>query len=337
MEYYNQDIQVLRELGHDVKIVTTYRDIPFDFDVIYIWWWTYALYPVLLAKLLNRKSIITGVFNFRPVEHVSNSGFNSRPFYQRFLIKLALTLTDINLFVSKLEFDEIPSIFKLKNFFYFPCAIADIYFQKTGVKSRDGVLNIAWSGKDNLKRKGVLDILDALLILKNRGVRLNCTFAGRPGNGYPDLIAYISKLGLEDRVVTMGEVSLDKKLSLFAEAKIYLQPSYFEGFGLATAEALASGCCIIACDVGEVKNVLGDGAYYITPGNHLELANAIEKIMSDADLANDLVTKGKRRLSELYSQKNKKDSLNTILDQLREQSYQIARGTQEGIVECRDQ
>ncbi len=316
MEYYNQDIQVLIDSGHDVKIYNRYSDIPLNFDVIFIWWWTYALYPVLLAKLLGRKSVITGVFNYRAVEHIPNSGFQARPFYQRLLIKLALKMTDVNLFVSKIEYNEVPSVFNLKKFYYFPCAIADIYFQKTGDSPRADVLNISWSGKENLQRKGVLDILDALKILKDRGVNINCSLAGRMGDGYPGLAAHISQLDLENQVTTLGEVSLDKKLNLFAGAKIYLQPSYFEGFGLATAEALASGCCIIACDVGEVKNVLGDGAYYITPGNHLELAYAIEKIIGDADLANDLVTKGKRRLSELYSQKNKKNSLNAILVQL---------------------
>ncbi len=314
MEYYNQDIQVLRESGHEVKIVNKYRDITFDFDIIYIWWWTYALYPVLLAKLLNRKSIITGVFNYRPVEHIPSSGFRNRPLYQRILILLALKLTDINLFVSKLEFDEVPLVFKLTNFFYFPCAIADIYFQKPELNGNVDILNIAWSGKENLKRKGVLDILDALLILKNRGISLKCTLAGRPGNGFPDLLSYITNLGLDDQVVTLGEVSLDNKLKLFAESKIYIQPSYYEGFGLATAEALASGCCIVACDVGEVKNVLGDGAYYVTPGNHLEIANAIEKILGDSNFADVLVENGKTRLSNLYSTRNKLESLHIILD-----------------------
>jgi glycosyltransferase involved in cell wall biosynthesis len=319
MEYYNQDILVLIDLGHEVKICNRYTDIPINFDVIYIWWWTYALYPVLLAKLLGRKSIISGVFNYRAVEHIPNSGFRARPFYQRLLIKLALKIANVNLFVSKIEYDEVPSVFNLKKFHYFPCTIADIYFQKIGNLPRVGLLNIAWSGKENLQRKGVLDIIDALKILKDRGVNINCSLAGRPGDGYPDLLAHISELGLDSHVTTLGEVSLHKKLSLFSEAKIYLQPSYFEGFGLATAEALASGCCIIACDVGEVKNVLGDGAYYVTPGNHLELANAIEKIIGDAGLANELISKGQKRLSEMYSHKNKKEALNSILDQMYKQ------------------
>lgn len=317
MEYYNQDILALIKSGNEVKICNKYRDIPFDFDVIFIWWWTYALYPVLLAKILKKKSIITGVFNFRSVEYITNSGFHARPFHQRLLIKIALLMTDVNLFVSKIEYDEIPSFFKLKKVYYFPCAIADLYFQNSGDSTRDGLLNIAWSGKDNLKRKGVFDILEAIKILKDRGINTNCNLAGRPGDGYSALLKQISYLGLEENVTILGEVSLEKKLSLFARTKIYLQPSYFEGFGLATAEALASGCCIIACDVGEVKNVLGDAAFYVKPGDHLELADTIQKVLGDEDLSNKYVTKGHIRLSKLFSQKNKLDLLNTILEQFR--------------------
>jgi glycosyltransferase involved in cell wall biosynthesis len=316
MEYYNQDIFILKELGHNVTVVNRYRDIPFKFDVIFIWWWTYALYPVLLSKLLGRKSIITGVFNLEKVEFVDKSGFFARPYYQKLLIKSALKLTNLNLFVSKKEYNQVPKYFNLKKYFYYPCAIDNIYFNVSSENKRSGILNISWSGKDNLKRKGVLDILEAILILKNRGIKVCVTLAGRPGNGFQDLINRISKLGLEDQVETLGEVSLQKKLTLFEGARIYVQPSYFEGFGLATAEALASGCCIIACDVGEVKNVLGNGAYYVTPGNHLELANAFERILSDPNLSNRLVSDGQRRLHELYSQKNKKEITQSILNTL---------------------
>ncbi len=314
MEYYNQDIFVLKELGHNLIVVNRYRDIPLKFDVIYIWWWTYALYPVILAKILRRKSIITGVFNFKQVESINRSGFFARPLYQRLLIKLALKLTNINLFVSKIEYDEVPSFFNLKKYYYYPCSIDNVYFKNPTNTNRSGILNIAWSGIDNLKRKGVLDILNALLILKKRGIIIQSVFAGRRGNGFSELINRISELGLKDQIETLGEVTLEKKLNLFEISKIYVQPSYFEGFGLATAEALASGCCVIACDVGEVKNVLGDGAYYVTPGDHLELANAIDKILNDKNFANKLVENGQRRLNALYSRNNKKETINNILN-----------------------
>ena len=83
---------------------------------------------------------------------------------------------------------------------------------------------------------------------------------GRKGDGFNDLLNFINENKLNDRINLVGEVSHQKKIELFQSSLLYVQPSYFEGFGLATAEALACGCAVIACDVGEVKNVLGSGA-----------------------------------------------------------------------------
>ena len=55
MEYYRQDIEALQALGHDVVVCNRYRDIPWRFDVLFVWWWTYALLPVALTRLAGRR------------------------------------------------------------------------------------------------------------------------------------------------------------------------------------------------------------------------------------------------------------------------------------------
>ena len=71
-EYYQQDIEALKALGHDVVVCTRYREIPLRFDAMFVWWWQYALWPVLLSRLLGRPCVITGVFNYRlPVDAVA--------------------------------------------------------------------------------------------------------------------------------------------------------------------------------------------------------------------------------------------------------------------------
>ena len=77
-------------------------------------------------------------------------------------------------------------------------------------------------------------------------------FGGK--NGFNDLLNFINENKLNDRINSRR--SFASKIELFQSSLLYVQPSYFEGFGLAIAEALASGCAVIACDVGEVKNVL---------------------------------------------------------------------------------
>lgn len=317
MEYYRQDIEALRALGHEVVVCNRYRDIPLRFDVMYVWWWTYALAPVLLARLLRRPSLVTGVYNFRFENKSHGADYFSRPWYQRLLIRLATKLTDANLFVSQREFSEVPAYFKLRRSYYFPCAVGEEYFAANqATVPRAGLLNIAWSGAENLKRKGVWEILEAMRLLKERGVAVQLTLAGKRGDAYLKLQRRIVELGLQDSVQAVGEVSPQEKLSLFGRAKLYLQPSYFEGFGLATAEAMAAGCCVITCDVGEVRNVVADGGLYVQPGRPAELADAVQSLLADQAAVDKLNQKAAQRLKKLFMPNQKIATLRTVLQDI---------------------
>lgn len=314
MEYYRQDIEALRALGHEVLVCNRYRDIPLRFDMLYVWWWTYALVPVMLAKLLGRPNLVTGVYNFRFENKSHGVDYFGRPWHQRLLIRLATKLTNANLFVSEREFNEVPRYFKLKRCYYYPCAVGDEYFTASeSLEPRLGLLNIAWSGTENLKRKGVWDILQAMRLLKERGVSVSLTLAGKRGDAYPDLQRQISELGLDGCVKAVGEVTPQEKLNLFSHAKLYLQPSYFEGFGLATAEAMAAGCCVITCDVGEVRNVVADGGFYVQPGRPVELADAVQSLLSDQTAVEALNLKATQRLKKHFSFKRKVATLHIAL------------------------
>lgn len=317
MEYYRQDIEALEVLGHEVVVCNRYRDIPLRFDVMYVWWWTYALAPVLLARLLGRSSLVTGVYNFRFENKSHGSDYFARPWHQRLLIRLATKLTNANLFVSEREFNEVPAYFRLKHCYYYPCAVSEEYFAANQpLVTRAGLLNIAWSGAENLKRKGVWDILEAMRLLKERGVAVSLTLAGKRGGAYPELQRRIAELELEDSVQAVGEVTPQEKLNLFGRAKLYLQPSYFEGFGLATAEAMAAGCCVITCDVGEVRNVVGDCGLYIQPGQPTELAYAVQSLLVDHEAVAKLNRKATQRMKEFFSFSRKTATLRTALNEL---------------------
>lgn len=314
MEYYRQDIEALRSLGHEVVVCNRYRDIPWRFDVLFVWWWTYALLPVALARLTGRRTIITGVYNFRFEDPSTGTDYFGRPWFQRLLIRLATELAHANLFVSSREFEEVTASFGLRTAHYAPCAIADAYFAADrGSAGRTLLLNLAWSGPENLQRKGVWTILDAAAILKQRGRRFELVLAGRPGEGFKSLQERVVELDLGDCVKTIGEVTLEEKLDLFSRTKLYLQPSRFEGFGLATAEAMAAGCCVITTRVGEVPTVVGDGGVYVQPGDSAGLADAIERLLSNPAEIAEINARAAERIRRLFSFAVKKDSLRKIL------------------------
>ncbi|WP_413764342.1 glycosyltransferase family 4 protein [Variovorax sp. Varisp41] len=314
MEYYRQDIEAFKVLGYEVIICTRYRDIPLKFDILFVWWWTYAFIPVIFTRLLGRPALVTGVFNFRLENKSLGLDYFSRPIHQRFLIWLGVKLASANLFVSEAEFKEVPAYFKLSKSHYFPCAIADDYFNIAKLDApRSGLLNIAWSGSENLKRKGVWDIVEAIRILRDSGTVVNAVLAGKQGDGFMALKQQVEKTGLENQIKMLGEVTHEEKLNLFAKSRIYLQPSHYEGFGLATAEAMAAGCNIITCDVGEVRNVIGENGIYVKPGNPKQLAQAIKDLLANKELSEDLELQSTKRLKSLYSFARKVSDLRAVM------------------------
>jgi glycosyltransferase involved in cell wall biosynthesis len=308
-EYYKQDIDVLRELGHDVKVCTRFREIPLRFDAIFIWWWTYALWPVLLARLLGRPSIITGVFNFRFPPGFEGTDFFGRPAWQRLLISAATRLCTMNLFVDEAEAKACAAHFRLRNAHYFPCVVHRDYLQGPAAQRELALFNVAWSGRQNLIRKGIPDLLEAVRLLKDRGVAVTLYLAGLQGDGTSFLLEAIEKLQIGDRVTCLGPLSREEKIARLRACEIYAQPSRFEGFGLATAEAMGCGACVITCDVGAVRNVVGDCGIYIPPGSPGELASAIQRAMTDGELRHRLQREAGARATGLFAADKKRERL----------------------------
>lgn len=314
-EYYKQDVDILKDLGHEVLIVNRFKDIPFKFDLIFVWWWTYAFYPVFLSKILKRPVIITGTFNFKFPKEFQGVDFFSRSFLQRILIKYSVKNATINLFVNKHEFVSCTSYFNLSSSRYFPHVIANDYLNKEIVEKKIELFNISWSGKKNLIRKGIPELIEALFILKNEGLEIKLTLAGKQGDGIDYLYDLLKIYNLNSSVKILGEITKDEKINLMSNIGIFVQPSHYEGFGLAMAEAMACGACIITCDVGAVKDVVSDCGLYANPGSALDLAKKIRTAIEDDELRNKLQEMAFKRANSEFSYKKKLILLNDILSE----------------------
>jgi len=315
-EYYKQDIDALIALENEVIICTKYREIPLDFDAMFIWWWTYALYPVLLCRILNKPCIITGVFNFRFPERYNGIDYFRRPFWQRFLISKAVTLSTLNLFINEAESRGCSDYFRLRNARFYPCTIHDDYMQGPSLPRRNVLFNLACSGKQNLVRKGIPDLLNAMRILKDENVDVCLNLAGLRGDGADFLSDLIKKLDIQDYVKYLGKLSREEKIDYFRSCEIYVQPSLYEGFGLATAEAMGCGACVITCGVGAVRSVVGDCGVYVAPGSPQELAQAIKQVIFNDTLRQDFQSRAFKRAQECFAFNKKLESLRGYLSEV---------------------
>jgi glycosyltransferase involved in cell wall biosynthesis len=314
-EYYKQDIDALKTLGHQVIICTKYREIPFDFDIMFIWWWTYALIPVLLSRLLRKPCIVTGTYNFRFPTDFDGIDYFRRPAWQKFLIKKATTLCTLNLFVNQIELESCSKYFKLNNAHYFPHVLQDDYLLGPSADRKIALFNISWCSKKNLIRKGIPELLEAIKLIKDEGIDIKLTLAGLKGDGTEFLLNKIDQLKITSETNYLGMISRDEKINLLRTNEIFVQPSHYEGFGVAIAEAMGCGACVIVCDVGAVREVVGNCGIYVKPGSPEELANAIKKALFDNNLRKDLQKNAYQRIYDNFHFNKKLERLkNYLLD-----------------------
>lgn len=169
------------------------------------------------------------------------------------------------------------------------------------------------------KRKNVITLLKAYHELKKRKkIEHNLVIAGGKGDGYEDMRSYLSEHGLENNVVLCGCVPNDDLRLLYNNADIFVYPSLYEGFGLPIIEAMACGTPVITSNVSSLPEVAGDAAILIDPLNVEELANAIDRVLSDKNLREDLINKGFKRISEFSWEKAAQKTLSVFEEVYRE-------------------
>lgn len=141
-------------------------------------------------------------------------------------------------------------------------------------------------------RKGIVDILDAFEILKEKNKDIKLVLAGRLDKAVTPIWDRLKDYKYIDDVILTGFISERQKRVLLSSAKVFLFPSEYEGFGLPVLEAMACGAPVITTSVSSLPEVGGEAALYVTPKNAEELAVTIERLLDSETLRNEYITKG---------------------------------------------
>ncbi|MFI5179249.1 MAG: glycosyltransferase family 4 protein [Vicinamibacterales bacterium] len=115
------------------------------------------------------------------------------------------------------------------------------------------------------------------------------TDAARP---WLDRIAHPPFLGHARHV---GYVDPSHRQNLYAGARVLVQPSFEEGFGLPVLEAMTLGVPVVAANRGALPEVLGDAGALVDPDRPADLADAIAAVVFDTARAADCSARGQER------------------------------------------
>lgn len=160
-------------------------------------------------------------------------------------------------------------------------------------------------------RKNISTLLRAYAICQPKQPLALVGLSGRTAKG---LIALAEELRISDKVRWLGFVSHMQLPALYSAAGAFVMPSLYEGFGMPVLEAMACGSPVICSNTSALPEVAGDAAVLVNPRTPEMLAEALEKILADKGLAEELKEKGFRRASAF----NWENSARLALSYLRE-------------------
>ena len=133
-------------------------------------------------------------------------------------------------------------------------------------------------GRNN-PRKGFEFGLDAVARLRHEGVSFIYILVGR--NMAP-IIERANLQGIEECLITPGEVNTETVSELLQISDIYVSPSIVESFGLTTLEAMSAGLpCIVTNVAGSRDLVSRDYGLIVEPANSKKLSDAIKFLVDN--------------------------------------------------------
>ncbi len=152
-------------------------------------------------------------------------------------------------------------------------------------------------------KKGLELLLQAVKILFERWNDFILIIAGAGEDAYEDKIkGLVRDNNLAERAIFTGFVQGEEKLSLLRDSDVFVLPSYDENFGVAVAEAMASGLPVcVSKGVNISPKIKEYGAGIVTGYQPEEIASALESLLNDDSLRIEMGGNGKRLVEEVYN------------------------------------
>ncbi len=138
---------------------------------------------------------------------------------------------------------------------------------------------------------------------------LQLVLAGTPNPNYPEIFQAINNSPFKRDIIKPGYVPDQELPAFYCAAKLFVLPSFCEGFGLVVLESAAYGTPVVASKTTSVPEILGNAARYFDPADPDEMANVISQVITDKDLYQNLKIQGQRQSQKYHWQKCAKQTL----------------------------
>lgn len=155
------------------------------------------------------------------------------------------------------------------------------------------------------ERKNQLSILRAI---HEHDIDISLVLVGNHPSPYSEKIREYIRKNNVNQVYFLKDVPLEDLPVIYQLSKVFVYPSFFEGFGIPIVEALVSRIPVITSKGGCFSEAGGDAARYVDPLDIEELADSLKDILNHPEKKEEMIAAGIEH-AERFSDKNIADSL----------------------------
>jgi glycosyltransferase involved in cell wall biosynthesis len=169
--------------------------------------------------------------------------------------------------------------------------VAGSHLAQFGLKSDDYVLFLGrFSPEKNLD----------LLIQAFEGVNTTMQLVLAGGSSHTDKYVRELRSHASDRIKFVDWLSGDELGEVLTNAALFVLPSDMEGLSLALLDAMAAGVCVLASNIPENREVIGDTGFTFAAGSVFDLHRKLTTLLADAPVRHKAGERARERIRQHF-------------------------------------
>jgi glycosyltransferase involved in cell wall biosynthesis len=161
-------------------------------------------------------------------------------------------------------------------------------------------------------RKNISGLIEAYDNLREKRpdlAKIQLVIAGGIGWKHKKIFSAWRRSNYWKDIKFLGYIKEEEKIFLYQNAGVFVYPSFYEGFGFPPLEAMSFSVPVVSSNVSSLPEILEDSALLVDPYKSEEIEEAIILAITNKDLRDSLVFRGKKRAAEFFWEETAKSYL----------------------------
>ena len=317
-QYSLQDINILKELGYDVIISSSFSEIPYNCDLYFSWWASGSVLP-LIKSIVSRKPIFivaggTEAMLLKDSFYGNKIGFLDTPFYKKIATLLSLRFATKLFVVSDFMVKDVQKLSKRTPIVLYNSVNTDVFFNRDECVKEIIFTVINLDKKPFLLKRGEV-FLKAIKEVLNYYPNQKFVIIGKIGDAYEKYRSIVNDLGIDKNIELITGINNAEMPFMYQKAKAYIQLSDVETFGQSVAEAMSCSTPVIVSKKGFLPDLVGSEGLYVDHNNYKSVSKRILDLLNKTneerlEIGNHL----RKRIKENFYYQKRKLQLKAILN-----------------------